>query len=394
MLERVAAPLPDGILKLMRAFAEDPRPGKIDLGVGVYRNSAGLTPVMQAVRAAEARLIERQDTKSYVGITGDPAFHEALKDLVIGGAAPADRIAACATTGGTGAVRQAFDLVRKTAPNATVWVPSPNWPNHVAILDEVGQRWRAFRHLDHETGALDRTGMAEDLEGLGAGDVLLLHGCCHNPTGVDLTLEDWGRAARLAADRGALPMIDLAYQGFGAGVEEDVQGLRLLLRQVPEALVCISGSKTFGLYRERVGLILALCDNRAARERVVARLSSINRLSYTFPPDHGARVVTMILGDPELRGSWQGELDAMRVRVVAMRKALAHALRAETGSDKLGFLADQRGLFSLLPATPDEMHRLRDEQALYGVEDGRINLAGLTPETVSPAAQAIAAVLG
>jgi len=398
LLRAVTAPEPDAVLRVMRAFAEDPRPDKIDLGVGVYRDAAGRAPVMAAVRGAEERILARQTTKSYTALAGDPAFLEAIGGLVLGDAVPGQRVAALATPGGTGAVRQALDLVRLTAQEAgrapAVWISDPSWPNHAAILSAIGQPFRRYRWLDRATGGLDRAGLFEDLGRMAAGDVLVLHGCCHNPSGVDLAAADWDALARLCAARGVLPVVDLAYQGFGAGVAADVAGLRALAAALPEMLVAVSGSKTFALYRERVGAVLAVCDAAAARDRVAARLAGLNRQAYAFPPDHGARVVTEVLTSPDLRTAWEADLAAMRARIAAMRQGLAEALRAETGADRFGALAAQAGLFSLLPATPREMERLRVEHGLYGVEDGRINLAGLTPATLAPAARAIAAVLG
>lgn len=394
ILARVTAPEPDGILKLMRAYAEDPRPDRIDLGVGVYRTDSGETPVMRAVKAAERRLWETERTKSYVGIPGDPAFLEAIRALTLGPSGPEARVAGVATPGGTSAVRQALDLVRVTAPGAVVWVSDPSWPNHMSILSAIGQPHRRYRYLDAGSGGLDREGMRADLGAMAAGDVLLLHGCCHNPSGVDLGPEDWDWAARFCAERGVLPVVDLAYQGFGAGLEADVAGLRALAEAVPETVLCFSGSKSFGLYRDRVGAVLALAGGGAVRDRVAARLADLNRQAFTFPPDHGARVVTTILADAALRADWEAELASYRARIVAMREALVAALRAETGSDRFGFLAGHRGMFSLLGASPAEMDRLRAEHGLYAVQDGRINLAGLTPENVGAAARAIAAVVG
>lgn len=392
-LSHLTTPAPDGILKLMRAFAEDPRPGKIDLGVGVYRTETGATPIMAAVKAAERTLLEDETTKSYVGLAGDPAFLEAVRTLTLGPSVAQARIAAIATTGGTAAVRHAFDLHRIAAPEGRVWMSDPTWPNHPAILAAVGQPTHVYRYLDRAAGALDRDGMLQDLQGLQPGDALLLHGCCHNPSGVDLALPDWQQLAALCASREVLPIVDLAYQGFAVGLEDDVAGLRALAAAVPEMLLCVSGSKNFGLYRERVGALLAVTPGGSARETTAAHLMTFNRLSYTFPPDHGARLVTMVLGDLGLRALWQSELAGMRDRVNAMRVALAQALRAETGSDRFGALADHRGMFSLLPATPDQMERLRVEHGLYAVADGRINVAGLTPDNVGAAARAIATVL-
>ncbi len=392
MLEAVTAPPPDAILKIMRAFAEDARPGKIDLGVGVYRDAAGTTPVMRAVRDAERRIWEAERTKGYTALSGDPAFLVAIAGLVLGGGAAA-RLAAVATPGGTGAVRQAVDLIGTTAPAACIHVSAPTWPNHLSILQATGRPHRAYRYLDAATGGLDRDGMMADLAQAQPGDAVLLHGCCHNPTGVDLAPGDWAEIAALCAARRLLPVVDLAYQGFGESVAEDVAGLRAMAVAVPEMIVCVSGSKSFGLYRERVGAVLALCSD-GAREAVAARLAGLNRQAYAFPPDHGARIVTEILGDACLRAGWEAELAEMRARIGAMRRALAEALAAETGSDRFAFLEAQRGLFSLIGATPAQVARLREDHALYMVEDGRINLAGLTPATVGPAARAIAAVLG
>ena len=349
---------------------------------------------MAAVKAAERTLWEEQDTKTYVGLAGDPAFTAALRALTLGDAVPEARVAAVATTGGTAAVRHAFDLFRLSAPDAAIWMSAPTWANHPAILNAVGQRGRTYRYLDREAGALDRAGMREDLAGMQAGDALLLHGCCHNPTGVDLGADDWRELARLCAERGVLPIVDLAYQGVGEGVEEDVAGLRALASEVPQMMLCVSGAKNFGLYRERVGALFVVTEGGGVRDTVAARLMALNRMSCTFPPDHGARAATMVLSDPALRAAWEAELAEMRGRVRDMRRALAEALRAETGSDRFGALAAHRGMFSLLPATPDEMERLRAEHGVYAVADGRINVAGLTPQNVGPAARAIATVLG
>ena len=392
-LDRIAAPAPDGILKLMRAFAEDPRPQKIDLGVGVYRTEAGETPVMAAVKRAERRIWEAETTKSYTGLAGDPAFLTALRTLVLDQAVPDARVAGVATPGGTGAVRQALDLARLANPGASVWVSAPTWPNHLAILDATGQRRRTYRYHDRATGRLDRDGTRADLIRAAPGDAVLVHGCCHNPTGADLAPEDWAWLADLCAERGLLPIVDLAYLGFGQTIDDDAAGLRHLAAALPEILICVSGSKNFGLYRDRVGAAFAVTPDPDICDRVAARLADLNRRAYSFPPDHGARLVTEILADPILRASWEGELAGMRMRINAMRGALAEALWAETGEDRFGFLATGRGLFSLLPASPAQMDRLRDEHAIYAVEDGRINLAGLTPATIGPAARAIAAVL-
>ncbi|WP_068116243.1 aromatic amino acid transaminase [Tropicimonas marinistellae] len=394
MFENHVAPPPDPILRVMKEFADDPRPEKIDLGVGVYRTPDGRTPVMRAVKLAERRLLESQTSKGYVALAGDSGFHDALRNLVLGDCVHASRIAALATPGGTGAVRHAFELVRSIRPEARVWVPDPTWPNHEAILETLGMPWRRYKYYRPETGALDRSGLLSDLATVREGDIVLLHGCCHNPTGADLVLPAWEDIASVLASRGAVAMVDLAYQGFGEGLTEDVAGLRLLCRQVPEVLITVSASKNFGLYRDRVGLLLVQCTTPEAAEAVQGSLAWLNRQSYAFPPDHGARVVTEILSDPDLRAVWEGELTEMRTGVIGLRRALADALADDFGSDRFGWLRAQNGLFSRLPATSEHVAALRRDHALYVVGDGRINVAGLTPDTIVPVARAIASVLG
>ena len=385
------APAPDPIIKLMGAFAADPRPDKIDLGVGVYRDAAGRTPVMAAVAAAEARILAAQDTKGYLGLAGDPAFLSAMAGLLLG--AVPERMAAVATPGGSGAIRQLLELVRLARPGATVWISRPNWPNHAAIADALGLRLREHAWLG-AAGAVDMDAVLADLGGSGtgavAGDVVVVHASCHNPSGADMGPEGWAALADLCAERGLVPLVDVAYQGFGEGVAEDVAGLRLMAARLPEVLVAASGSKSFGLYRERVGLALALTDRPAA---VAAALASLNRKNYAFPPDHGARVVTTILTDPVLRADWQTELDAMRHRIAANRTALADALAEATGTERFAFLTRQRGMFSVLGLARDQIARLRTEHGVYLVEDGRANLAGLTPATIPATARAIAATV-
>ena len=388
-LETLRPQAPDAILSLMAAFREDPREAKIDLGVGIYRDAEGRTPVMRAVKAAEARLLADQETKAYTGLTGDPAFAEALGRLVLGGAMPPERVAAAATPGGTGAVHQGLQLLRMASPHGRVWLSAPTWPNHPAIARHVGLTIKDYRYYDAATGGLDRDGMMEDLSQVAAGDAVMLHGCCHNPTGADLSEADWAAVADLLAARGALPFVDLAYLGFGDGLEADAAGTRALLRRVPEALVAVSCSKNFGLYRERAGLLIALSEGRAATQ---GALAALNRLTYSFPPDHGARVVQTILDDDALRADWAAELEAMRAGMTDLRRALAEALRTRTGSDRFGFLAAHRGMFSRLPATPEQVEALRRDHGVYMVGDGRMNVAGLAPGDVGRLADAIVAV--
>ena len=390
MFETVTPPEPDKIIRLMGMFAADARTDKVDLGVGVYRSPAGTTPVMEAVKEAEHRIWAAQESKTYVGLRGDLGFLDAMRRLILGESVPADRVAGAGTPGGTGAVRQVLETVHRLNPQATVWISDPTWPNHPAIIDHLGQKRQSYRYYDATTGGIDRAGMMADLAGAGRGDLILLHGCCHNPTGADLLPDDWQEIVAICARTGAIPFVDMAYQGFGAGLEADAAGVRLLATALPEVLIAASCSKNFGLYRERVGTVLIVTEAKAAAEGVLA---GMNRQNFAFPPDHGARVVQEILGDEALGALWRGELEGMRRAMEGNRRALAVALRAATGSDRFGFLAAHRGMFSLIGATPAQVDRLREDHGIYLVGDGRMNVAGLTPETIPRVARALAEVL-
>lgn len=391
MLNALTPQAPDKILALMAAYREDPRETKIDLGVGVYKDASGNTPVMRAVKAAERRLVEEQATKVYTGLAGDPAFADALSTLVLGEARQADRLACVATPGGTGAVRQGLELVRMAAPDATLWLSDPTWPNHPAIATYLGTPQRTYRYFDAATGGVDFDAMMANLGAARAGDVVLLHGCCHNPTGADLTGPQWEAVTDLVIARDLVPFVDIAYQGFGDGLDVDAAGLRAMAARVPEMLIAASCSKNFGIYRERTGLLMALATS-ADRLRVTqAAMAALNRLNFSFPPDHGARVVTMILSDPALRADWAAELEAVRNGMLGLRAALADALRERTHSDRFGFLASHRGMFSLLGATPEQVEAMRRDAGIYMVSDSRLNIAGLNRETVPRLADAIVA---
>jgi aromatic-amino-acid transaminase len=391
MLELLAPQAPDAILELMALFRADPRPDKLDLGVGVYRDAEGRTPVMRAVRAAGRRLWETEETKTYTALAGDPAFHAAMAGLVLG-TPETGRIAAAATPGGTGAVRLALDLVKRAAPGATVWLPEPTWPNHPALVGAAGLALRRYRYFDAARGTADGAAMLADLAAAGAGDVVLLHGCCHNPTGADPTPAEWAALATLLGRTGALSLVDLAYQGFGEGIAADAAATRLLAARLPELLIAASCSKSFGIYRERAGILLALTDP-ARRELVQANLAMLNRLSFSFPPDHGARLVTTILADPALRADWEDELAALRAGLHGLRAGLVAELRAATNSDRFDVLGGQRGMFSRLGLAPDQVARLRAGHGIYMTADSRINIAGLNAASLPVLARAVAAVL-
>ncbi len=391
MFENLEAQPGDGILELMGLFRDDPRPGKIDLGVGVYKNAEGVTPIMRAIKTAEKRLWEVEDTKSYVAPTGAPEFLEAMAGLVLGDAIDRDRLSYAATSGGTGAVRSGMDMIGRANPDATVWVSDPTWPVHWAILRQVGQKHRPYRYFDPATRAVDFDAMMADLDGVARGDVVLLHGCCHNPTGANLTLPEWQIVADHLSERGALAFVDIAYQGFGDGLEQDAAGLRLIAASLPEVIIAASCSKNFGIYRERAGCIIAISEPGQSRDLTQGMLSVLNRNSISFPPDHGARLVSMILNDPALRADWQDELEGIRIGMLDLRQSLADALRARAGSDRFGFLADHRGMFSRLGATPEQVQHLRDAFGIYMVADSRMNIAGLNKATIPVLADAIIA---
>ncbi|MDE9449494.1 aspartate/tyrosine/aromatic aminotransferase [Aliiroseovarius sp. Z3] len=382
----------DKIIALMSQFREDPREGKIDLGVGVYKNAQGVTPVMRAVKAAEKVLWDLESTKSYTGLAGDPAYGRALSSLVLGDSVATDRLAMAAQPGGTGAIHQAVELIKMASPDATIWLSAPTWPNHPSIIKHFGMNMAEYRYFDNESRAVDFDGMMEDLKGIKAGDAVLLHGCCHNPTGANLTLPQWKEVAALIVEKGATPLIDIAYQGFGDGLEEDAAGVRLIAQSVPEALIAASCSKNFGIYRERTGLLVGISETAEQADITQQNLTHLNRQNFSFPPDHGARLVTMILEDEGLKADWMAELEEVRSGMLNLREQLAGELRARTGSDRFGFIADHRGMFSRLGATPEQVEALRVDHGIYMVGDSRMNIAGLNEETVPILAKAIAKV--
>ncbi len=389
MFEQLKEQPADKILALMAAYREDPRDDKIDLGVGVYKDAEGKTPIMRAIKAAEKQLWEAEETKSYTGLAGDPGFADAMVSLVLGDAVERGSVAAAATPGGTGAVRQAFDMIKMANPNARVFVSDPTWPNHLSILKHMNIEHVPYRYFDAETGGVNFDGMLADLANVKAGDVVLLHGCCHNPTGANLTLPQWQEVVDLLNKTGAVPMIDIAYQGFGDGLEADAAATRLVASSCPEVLIAASCSKNFGIYRERTGLLMAVSSDPAKFKVNQGTLSYLNRQNYSFPPDHGARLVTMVLNDPALRADWEAELEEVRLGMLRLRQALADELRTLSGSDRFGFLAQHRGMFSRLGVSADKVEEMREKHGIYMVGDSRINIAGLNDVTIPKLAKAI-----
>jgi len=393
MLSNLTAKPQDKILALMAAYRADPRETKIDLGVGVYKDATGATPVMRAIKSAEELLWKTQETKAYVGLAGDPAFSAAMIDLVLGGTVDADRLSAVATPGGTGAVRQALELVKIAAPGATVWLSNPTWPNHPSIVKYLGMPLAEYRYFDSQTGDVDFDAMLADIKAIPAGDIVLLHGCCHNPTGANLSAEQEDQIIAALAANGAIPFVDIAYQGFGDGLEDDARFTRKIASQLPECLIAASCSKNFGIYRERTGILMAISPSASLQAVTQGNMAFLNRQNFSFPPDHGARLVTMILGDTGLRSTWSSELEDTRLSMLNLRQQLADELRQRTNSDRFDFIAKHRGMFSRLGVSPEVVETMRADNGVYMVGDSRINIAGLNAHTVPILAQALATAL-
>lgn len=367
---------PDAILSLMGQLRADTRPGKLDLGVGVYRNAEGRTPVLHAVKTAEQRLVDQQDSKSYLGSEGNQGFTDLMAQVVFGDLAGNPRLSGVQTPGGTGALRLGAGLVAHSGRAPTVWIGTPTWPNHVAIFRDAGLQVQTHSFLAADNATVDFDAFIDALSQARAGDVILLHGCCHNPSGAGLDLAQWDALTSLVIERGLVPFIDLAYQGFGEDLENDVAGVRAMLRAVPEALVAYSCNKNFGLYRERVGALWVLSRTEAGNAIARSNLLGIARCLWSMPPDHGAAVVRLILEDEALSAAWRDELAQMRDRINGLRAALAEAHPA------LAAIGRQRGMFSILPLPRDVVVGLRGSHAIYMADSGRINIAGLTLDSI------------
>ena len=396
MFENLESQPPDAILGIMTMFRADPAPTKVDLSVGVFQDEAGRTPVLACVKRAERRLIEAQDTKSYVGIAGNPGFIEGMETLLFGAghaALRAGRLASVQTPGGSGALSVAGHLLARAKPSTTVWLSRPSWPNHLPLLRLAGLRLEHYPYYDFDRHRVDFDAMVATFSTLGPGDVVLLHGCCHNPCGGDLSREQWDALADLFADRGIVPFVDIAYQGLAEGLEEDAYGARVMAGRVGELLLAASCSKNLGLYRERVGL--ASVVSRNADEAAVTRtnLAQMGRGIYSMPPDHGAAIVSRILRDGELTALWHEELDGMRGRLNGLRRAFAEKLAERGAPADFSFMARERGMFSFLGLSREQVIRLREEFHVYMVESSRINFAGLNRSNMDYVADSIIAVL-
>lgn len=397
MLETVQAAPPDAILGLTAAFKEDSRPEKINLSVGVYQDENGKTPTLDCVTTAEQRLATSASLKSYLPIPGAPEYGESVRELAFGPdheVVQSGRAATAHTPGGTGALRVAGDFLKANFPDLTLWLSNPTWPNHPNIFAAAGLPLKSYPYFDKAANGLDFEAMLAAINEIPAGDAILLHGCCHNPTGIDPTAEQWTKIADAVYGRGLLPILDFAYQGFADGIQEDAVGLRAFARPGSDLLVCSSFSKNFGLYRERVGALSIICPAADQVKAVQSQLNKVIRCNYSNPPAHGAAIVNTVLRDAELRAQWEGEVATMRDRINGMREQLVASLAEKQVPGDYSFITSQRGMFSFSGLTKDQVETLRDEHAIYIVGSGRINVAGLTPANVDHVAEAISQVVG
>ncbi len=389
MFESLSTAPADKILALMGEYAADQRAEKIDLGVGVYKDKSGNTPVMRAVRRAEEKILKTEKTKTYLGIAGNKGFGAAVLDLALGAEAPKERLRVAQTPGGTGALAMLMQLLNRARPGATVWMSDPTWPNHPPIAQGAGLKVATYPYFDPETRGVRFEDMLSALDKLGPDDIVLLHGCCHNPTGANLTEGQWNRVVESLKRTGAFPFVDLAYLGFGDGLIEDAYGTRQIVSNLPEAVIAFSGSKNFGLYRERVGAAIILARNAEEANRSNSQLLNVVRGVYSQPPDHGAEIIRLILEDEDLRADWESELNEMRGRMIHLRETLAEKIREQSNSQDFDFIAAHRGMFSLLGLPPGAVERLKSADAIYMIGDSRINVAGIPEDRIERLADAL-----
>lgn len=387
----------DPLMMLMEAFRNDPRDSKVDLGVGVYKDDDGNVPIMSAVKAAEARILQTERTKNYVGVAGDPELTARAPKLLLGDGSDvlaAGRAVCAQTPGGNGALKLGCDLINRVRPGNRIWVSTPTWGNHHPTGEDAGLTVASYPYFRAEDRSLDFAGMMAHLAIHAApGEAILVHACCHNPTGVDLRLEHWQVLTDFVFDRGMLPFVDCAYQGFGHGLEEDVAGLRYMAERVPEMLIASSFSKIFGIYRERCGALTAIAKTSQEGDVALQALKTVVRSNYSMPPSHGARIVSTIFADEDLTAEWNRELTTMRTRIGTMRKTLRTKLEERQVSEDMSFLTEQVGMFSYTGFTPDMVNHLRDDFGVYMAGDGRINIAGLGTGNIDAVADSFAAVL-
>ncbi|ELC9716881.1 aspartate/tyrosine/aromatic aminotransferase [Vibrio vulnificus] len=392
MFSQLPTPALDPILSLTVAFRNDPRDQKVDLGIGVYKNNKGETPIMRAVSQAQKIVAETQTTKSYVGLAGCEEFNQSMVNLLLAGTSVLDRVSAIQTPGASGALRMLGDLMKVAQPDTTVWISNPSYVNHKPVMEAAGLKVRYYRYFSPETKQVDIGQMLDDLATAGPKDVVLLHGCCHNPTGADIDFAAWQAITDLAVKNGFTPFVDIAYQGFGDGLEEDAKGLQFMADRVEEMLITTSCSKNFGLYRERTGAAIVIGKNAKESSNAKGKLLTLARSTYTMPPDHGAALVKTILQNVELTTTWKQELCEMQQRLLNLRQTLCNELRNQHNTSQFDFIESHKGMFTVLGFTPEQMGTLRDEYGIYGVGDGRINIAGLTEAHIPYVADAIVKV--
>ncbi|WP_428637227.1 amino acid aminotransferase [Shewanella sp.] len=386
----------DPILGLTDAFKADPRADKVNLGVGIYKDESGQTPILKSVKLAEQKLLETETSKSYLGIDGVGAYNQAVQGLLFGSDHQVllqKRAVTAQAPGGTGSLRVAAEFVVRNTSARTIWVSNPTWANHNNIFQSAGLTVKQYGYYDAERHDIDFDAMLTSLEQASSGDLLLLHGCCHNPTGIDLNISQWEVIAQLCVDKGLVPLFDFAYQGFGAGVEEDAQGLRLVASKVPELLVANSFSKNFGLYNERIGAVTLVGQDEEMAKRAFSQIKSTIRSSYSNPPAHGALIVATILGDAQLRQLWEAELTQMRERIAEMRVLFVETLAKQGVQQDFSFISSQNGMFSFSGLNKDQVARLKEEFGVYIVGSGRISVAGMTRTNMDTICSAIAKVL-
>ncbi|MBC6905664.1 aspartate/tyrosine/aromatic aminotransferase [Saccharophagus sp. K07] len=395
MFERISTLPADPILGLMGLFRNDPNPRKVDLGVGIYKNERGETPVLPSIAEAERRLISRQTSKAYVGLAGNTTFNAAMSELLLGPAKglAEGRFAAVQAPGGCGALRVAAELIKVANPSATIWVSNPTWGNHIPLLGNAGLAIRQYPYFDAATSGVDFAAMMSALAEVKAGDFVLLHGCCHNPTGADLSPAQWREVAALAQKVGFIPFVDIAYQGFADDLDADAYGLRYLVDNLPEVVVAASSSKNFGVYRERVGLVGLMAPTPAIANAAMSHMLAIARGIYSMPPDHGAALVAEVLTDAALRARWIEEVAEMRNRINGLRREFSDAMRARLDSNRFDFVQLQKGMFSYLGLTEVEVLRLREKYSIYMLNSARTSISGLNRENFDYVCDAVANVV-
>lgn len=385
----------DPILGLMAAYKEDPNPLKVDLGVGVYKDEQGHTAVLECVKKAEKLRLDHEDSKTYIGMAGDLSFNAHIEKLAFGPhkVLLEGRTTTAHTPGGTGALRVAAEFIKKANPDATIWVTSPTWANHISMFQAAGLKVKEYAYYDYDTKGLKEEQMFAELAQVPAGDVVLVHACCHNPSGMDLNFAQWQRFAALAKEKGFTPLVDMAYQGFGLGLDEDTKGLRHLANEVEELILCTSCSKNFGLYRERIGAVSVVTSDKKTTDIARSNLLAVVRSIYSMPPAHGAIIVSHILNSQELTALWHQELATMRNRINDYRQLIIDKLAAEGVKQDFSFITRQHGMFSFLGINKEQIDRLRTEYSIYMVGSSRVSIAGLNHSNIDYFAKAVAAVL-